>query len=417
MCTFRVNIETKGYAFLKMKLLHTSDWHLGHRLHEQSQYEEQQGFLSWLINFISAQQIDILLVAGDIFDTGAPSAQSLTLYYNFLVDLKTTACKHIIITGGNHDAPGTLNAPKEILKALNIHVVGKATEEVKDEVLEIDINGEKVIVAAVPYLRDQDIRRAVAGESFSEIGDRYKNALINHYKEVAAYCEDINKENNPVIGMGHLFAIGGSTTDSEQTIYVGNAGDIGADDFPATFDYIALGHLHRCQRINDKIRYSGTPYVLSFSEVNNEKKVITLDIRDKSITDINEHKMPAFRTIKRVKGPFDECITELKQLALLNESLVPYAEVILDVGDNNPVAFSDIHKAVEDLNIKVLKVSLSQEQERWDKLLEDSLAKDVKDFTPMEVFHLRCQEQNFDIESRPEIQDAFHEILQLAKKQ
>jgi len=108
-----------------MKILHTADWHLGHRLHEQSQLEEQTLFLNWIENYIIEQKIDILLISGDIFDTGSPSNQSLEMYYNFLVKLTATTCKSIIITGGNHDSAGTLNAPKHILNALSIKVVGK----------------------------------------------------------------------------------------------------------------------------------------------------------------------------------------------------------------------------------------------------------------------------------------------------
>ena len=151
-----------------MKILHTADWHLGHRLHEQSQQEEQTLFLSWIENYIIKEKIDVLLISGDIFDTGSPSNQSLEMYYNFLVKLKATSCKSIVITGGNHDSAGTLNAPKHLLDALSIKVVGKATENIEDEVFEIEVNGEKVIIGAVPYLRDGDIRRAVAGESFDE---------------------------------------------------------------------------------------------------------------------------------------------------------------------------------------------------------------------------------------------------------
>ena len=227
-----------------MKILHTADWHLGHRLHEQSQLEEQMLFLSWIENYIIDQKIDVLLISGDIFDTGSPSNQSLEMYYSFLVKLKATTCKSIIITGGNHDSPGTLNAPKHILGALSIKVVGKATKNIEDEVFKIEINGEIVIIGAVPYLRDGDIRRAVAGESFEELTDKYKKALINHYKSSAEQCKLKNTTNAPVIAMGHLFATGGSVSDSEQNIYVGTLGHIGAEDFPTYFNYIALGHLH-----------------------------------------------------------------------------------------------------------------------------------------------------------------------------
>ncbi|MCU4165492.1 exonuclease SbcCD subunit D C-terminal domain-containing protein [Carboxylicivirga caseinilyticus] len=400
-----------------MKILHTSDWHLGHRLHEQSQSEEQQRFLQWLITFITQQSIDVLLVSGDVFDTGTPSSQSLAVYYNFLVDLKSTGCKHVFITGGNHDAPGTLNAPKEILKALDIHVIGKATENAVDEVFCVQVKGEQIILAAVPYLRDQDIRRAIAGESFSEIGDRYKSALIKHYQEVAEECIKLNEGNHPVIGMGHLFAIGGTTTDSEQTIYVGNAGDIGASDFPDIFDYIALGHLHRHQNITEKIVYSGTPYILSFSEVSHQKKVVTIEVDKNKISAITAHDVPAFRQIKKVKGDLQQCIFQLKQLADHKDELEPWVEVVLDADENNSVSFTDIYTAIEGLKLKVLKVSLNKEQERWSRLLENSHTKDIKDISPLEVFKLKCEEQNFDIEAHPEVQDAFFEILQIAKKQ
>ena len=212
-----------------MKILHTADWHLGHRLLEQSQLEEQTLFLNWIENHIIEQKIDVLLISGDVYDTGAPSSQSQKMYYDFLIKLKKTSCQSVVITGGNHDSPGILNAPREVLQALSINVVGKATENIEDEIFELIINDEKVLIAAVPYLRDGDIRRAVAGETFEELSDKYKTALINHYQESAAHCKAINTDKVPVIAMGHLFAIGGSISDSEQNIYVGSLGHIGAN--------------------------------------------------------------------------------------------------------------------------------------------------------------------------------------------
>ena len=150
-----------------MKILHTADWHLGHRLHEHSQNEEQMLFLEWLENYIIDYKIDVLLISGDIFDTGTPSSQSLRMYYDFLIRLTKTTCQHIVITGGNHDSPGTLNAPKELLNALSIKVIGRSSEDISEEIFKLTVNDEEIIIAAVPYLRDQDIRRAVAGETFS----------------------------------------------------------------------------------------------------------------------------------------------------------------------------------------------------------------------------------------------------------
>lgn len=400
-----------------MKILHTADWHLGHRLHEQSQFEEQSLFLSWIENYIINQKIDMLLISGDVFDSGSPSNQSLEMYYSFLVKINATTCKSIIITGGNHDSPGTLNAPKHILSALSIKVVGKATENIEDEVFEIEINGENVIIGAVPYLRDGDIRRAVAGESFEALTDKYKTALINHYQAIAEQCELINTANVPVIAMGHLFAIGGSVSDSEQNIYVGTLGHIGAEDFPTYFDYIALGHLHRPQIIgeNDKIRYSGSPHILSFSEINYDKKVIVLTLENNKIAKIEEEVVPRFRAFYRVTGTISECIDAFPNIISNAYKLIPWVEVVLN--EDHTINTDDLKKEAEKYPFEILKTTLKTQRKikGIEELLEDT--KSIKELKPTEVFKLKCKEMNFDLEQSPQVWDAFNEILQEVKKQ
>lgn len=400
-----------------MKILHTADWHLGHRLHDQSQLEEQTLFLSWIETYIIDQKIDVLLISGDVFDTGSPSNQSLEMYYSFLVKLKTTSCKSIIITGGNHDSPGTLNAPKHILDALSIKVVGKATENIEDEVFKIELNNEQVIVAAVPYLRDGDIRRAVAGESFDELTDKYKTALINHYETAANQCKLINTTQAPVIGMGHLFAIGGSVSDSEQNIYVGTLGHIGADDFPTYFDYIALGHLHRPQIIgeNDKIRYSGSPNILSFSEINYDKKVLVLTIENNEISNIQDAVIPCFRNFYKLTGTIDDCISKFSTIKTNTFGLSPWVEIALK--EASTVNTDDLKIEAEKYDFDILKIALKN-QRRY-KGIEELLAetKSIKELLPTEVFKLKCEEMNYDLENNPQIWDAFNEVLQSVKKQ
>jgi len=399
-----------------MKILHTSDWHIGHRLHEQSQSLEQTNFLEWLSNFIRNNNIDILIVSGDIFDNGFPSTQSQKMYFDFLIKIQTTNCKHIVITGGNHDAPGTINAPKELLDALSIKVIGKATENISDEVFEFKIDDEKVIIAAVPYLRDQDIRRAVAGESFDDITQKYKHALINHYNEIYNYCNKKRDNLTPIIAMGHLFAIGGTTTESEQQIYVGGLGDIGANDFPE-FDYVALGHLHRPQKIGNEnnIRYSGSPYILSFSEINYDKKVIVIDTDKKQIKNIVEIIIPRFREFFKVSGSVDQCIAELHLIDEKQLKPLPWVEVVLDNKNGVITGASEINNATEGLNLKVLKITLKDDvkYEGIKSLAEKH--KNVKELLPIDVFKRKCEENEFDLDDNQEILDAFNEILQIAK--
>ena len=400
-----------------MKILHTADWHLGHRLHEHSQFEEQMLFLNWIEKYIADEKIDVLLISGDIFDTNAPSNQSMEMYYNFLVKLKTTSCQSIIITGGNHDSPGTLNAPKSILNALSIKVVGKAAENIEDEVFEIEVGDEKIIIGAVPFLRDGDIRKAVAGESFDELTDKYKKALINHYAASAAQCQSINTSNAPVIAMGHLFATGGSVSESEQNIYVGTLGHIGAGDFPTYFDYIALGHLHRPQVIggNDKVRYSGSPNILSFSEIKYDKKVIVLTIENNEISDIKDAIVPRFRNFYKLEGTVADCIDQFPIVISNEYELTPWVEISLN--EEHTINTYELKVAAENYSFEILKTALKNQ--RRHKGIEELLAetKSIKELLPTDVFKLKCKEMGFDLESRPEVEDAFNEILQSVKNQ
>ena len=397
-----------------MKILHTSDWHLGHRLLDQSQLEEQSLFLEWLPDYIEANSIDVLLISGDIFDVGVPSANAQKLYYDFLIRLHHSCCREVIITGGNHDAPSTLNAPKELLNALSIRVVGKATEPISDEIFKLTLDNEELIVAAIPYLRDQDIRRAVAAETADEIVNRYKTALISHFDEAAESCERMKSANTTVIGMGHLFAVGGRTSESEQSIYVGNLGDIGAEDFPTVFDYVALGHLHRAQRVGGRehIRYSGSPYVLSFSETNQEKKIILIETGKPLI--ITETTIPVFRKILQLEGSVESCKAQLEKLDEENNSLTPWVEVILNNEKEAATGYREINKFAEHLKSEVLKITVKDEKkiDRLKSLVEN--AQHITGFKPLDVFKLRCEEQNLDLNERPEMLDAFNEILQTA---
>ncbi|RLB87890.1 MAG: exonuclease sbcCD subunit D, partial [Deltaproteobacteria bacterium] len=153
-----------------MKILHTSDWHLGRTLYGRKRYEEFEAFLSWLAETIQKNEIDSLLVAGDVFDNSIPSNRAQGLYYRFLCRVAASSCRHVVIVAGNHDSPSFLNAPKELLRVLDIHVIGSASEAMEDEVLVLrnEQDEPELIVCAVPYLRDRDIRMAEAGESVDD---------------------------------------------------------------------------------------------------------------------------------------------------------------------------------------------------------------------------------------------------------
>ncbi|WP_199508755.1 MULTISPECIES: exonuclease SbcCD subunit D C-terminal domain-containing protein [unclassified Psychrobacter] len=276
-----------------LTVLHTSDWHLGRRLYGQMRYEEFAAFLAWLQDTMHAQQVDILIVAGDVFDTMTPSNRAQALYYEFLAAVAKSTCQHIVIVAGNHDSPSFLDAPSQFLRALNVHVIGTACDDASDEVLVLDnANGQPTaIVAAVPYLRDRDVRGSSAGESMDTKDANVVKGIQTHYDRVAAIAKDkqaallaSNLNYVPIIATGHLFAAGGKTTEDDgvRELYVGNLGKVTADTFDDSFDYVALGHLHVPQRVGgcEHIRYSGSPIAMGFGEARQQKQVLLVQFGD-----------------------------------------------------------------------------------------------------------------------------------------
>ncbi|HQP27484.1 MAG TPA: exonuclease subunit SbcD, partial [Candidatus Syntrophosphaera sp.] len=174
-----------------MKILHTSDWHIGRTLCGRKRYEEFEAFLFWLEETLHQEQVDTLLVAGDVFDTGAPSNRAQELYYRFLSRVATSSCRHVVVIAGNHDSPSFLNAPRELLKALHVHVIGGISDNRDDEVLVLskEAGSPELIVCAVPYLRDRDIRVAEAGENIEDKERKLIEGIRSHYAEVAALAE------------------------------------------------------------------------------------------------------------------------------------------------------------------------------------------------------------------------------------
>src|SRR6056297_1726179 len=244
-----------------MKILHTSDWHIGRSLYGRKRYEEFEKFLMWLGNTLEQEGIDALLIAGDIFDTGTPGNRAQELYYRFLYRVSSSPCRHVVVIAGNHDSPTFLNAPRELLRALRVHVVGAAGENPEDEliVLKDDHDLPEAIVCAIPFLHDRDIRTVEAGETMDDKDEKLSRGLRDHYRAVCDLAEhkkaSFKKDgvsDVPLIAMGHLFTAGGETVDGDgvRELYVGNLAHVTAGIFPACFDYLALGHLHIPQKVN-----------------------------------------------------------------------------------------------------------------------------------------------------------------------
>ena len=269
-----------------LTLLHTSDWHLGRRLYGKPRYDEFKQFLDWQLQTLREQKVDVLLIAGDIFDTTAPSNQAQNLYYDFLSQVCDTECRHVIIVAGNHDSASFLEAPKQLLKAFNIHIIGSMTDTLTDEVITLlDKAGQpELIVMAVPYLRDRDVRTVGHGERLDDKERKLAQGIKAHYAQIAdiaiaqqAQLQAKHKRSIPIVATGHLFTVGGQTMEGDgvRDLYVGSLGSIGAEIFHPQIDYVALGHLHIPQAVGGQphIRYAGSPIAMGFGESRQQKQV------------------------------------------------------------------------------------------------------------------------------------------------
>lgn len=312
-----------------MKILHTSDWHLGRALYGRKRYAEFDAFLRWLAAVLEQQHIDVLVVAGDIFDTTTPSNRAQELYYSFLCRVAASAtCRHVVIVGGNHDSPSFLNAPGELLRALNVYVVGAATDNVADEVVVLR-NARKeahAVVAAVPYLRDRDIRTVAAGETLADKQEKLIQGIRTHYANVCTVAAqqraELEQEQGtqlPLIATGHLFTAGGKTSadDGVRELYVGSLAHVDGSIFPQELDYVALGHLHVPQRVAgaEHMRYSGSPLPMGFGEARQQKVVVVVDFAGRT-PEVQTLNVPCFQELRRIEGSLEQicsAIGELKQ--------------------------------------------------------------------------------------------------------
>ncbi len=404
-----------------LRVLHSSDWHLGRLLYGQKRYEEFEAFLDWMQAQIVEQSIDVLLIAGDLFDTTTPSNRAQSLYYRFLNKVAASDCRHVVIIGGNHDSPSFLNAPAQLLKALDVHVVGAACDNPADEVVLLtDADGQpEAIICAVPYLRDRDIRQAEAGESLEDKDRKLVVGIREHYAQVCAAAEQLRQKlaaEVPLIGMGHLFAAGGKTLEGDgvRDLYVGSLAQVGIDAFPECLDYVALGHLHVPQAVAgcERIRYSGSPLAMGFGEASQQKSLclIEFDGRSPSLTLV---EIPRFQRLERIKGDQAALENTLDQLAAEDEPI--WLEVLYE-GDQIAADLRQwLEQHVDGTRLTLLRVRNNRVVDRI--LSRSSEEETLDDLQPAEVFERALTAHQVPDAQQAELKQLFNGLLQQMAEQ
>lgn len=404
-----------------LRLLHTSDWHLGKRLHQEQRYQEFADFLAWLINAINEQHVDMLIVAGDIFDTMTPSNKAQELYYRFLGQVAKTACRHVIIVAGNHDSPTFLDAPKSILNALDIKVIGTASDDIHDELLILDKHGEpEAIVLAVPYLRDKDVRDS---GSFDDIANKEYDTIQGIAKHYQRLSEHAKKERQrilqafnkkiPIIATGHLFVAGSqisSKDDGMRELYVGTLGQISADIFDDSLDYVALGHIHAPQKVanQERIRYCGSPIALGFGEINKPKQVLLVDFDDSNQPNIQALPVPIFQKLARITGDWAEISEQIQQLIKQNQSI--WLEVIYTGQELRPMLSQDVRELLDGTQVLALNI---QNRTLYEQSLnaQQPPTMNLKQLSEMDIFERLLDKKDITDDERHGLKQAYQTLL------
>ncbi len=398
-----------------MIFLHTSDWHIGRVLYGKRRYDEQEAFLDWLADTVDKEKADALLVAGDVFDTGTPGSRAQELYYRFLVRLSSSCCRHVVIIGGNHDSPSFLDAPKSLLRAFGIHVIGAAVEDPAGEVIELkDDNGRTLaVICAVPYLRERDLRTAEAGEGTADKDRKALEGIHTHYAAVfeeAIRKRDAAGELVPLVAMGHLFAAGGEVLEGDgvRELYIGSLARVGTDLFPGEVDYVALGHLHVPQSLRgtEHIRYSGSPIPMGFGEAGQSKSIVRIRF-DGRTPEFAMLPVPATRTLARFAGTLESVGSQMHAVERTGQSV--WAEVEYDGSEPPSVVRNVLETLAEETGVEILRI-------RSRSLLARTLAaqtpeESLDDLSPADVFERCLREHEVALEEAEPLRDLFREIM------
>lgn len=349
-----------------MRLLHTSDWHLGQSLHQYDRTYEHERFLEWLLEVLVSESIDVLLIAGDVFDNSNPSAAAQTLLYRFLTEAhRRVPHLNIVMTAGNHDSPGRLEAPSPFLSLFDAHVVGQVSrldEGFSLERLVLPLRDRAGSIGgwcvAMPFLRPSDVPR------IEDADDPYAAGVEALYRQAIEHARTKRQPGQALIALGHCHLTGGKASeDSERRIVIGGAEALSAEMFDDSIAYVALGHLHLAQQIggNPTRRYSGSPLPLSFSEIDYPHQVVLIDLDGEKVGHIRELRVPRAIDLLRVPpkpAALDIVLAALSELDLAErpEAEWPYLQVRVHLTEPEPSLRVQVETALQGKPVRLGRI-------------------------------------------------------------
>lgn len=409
-----------------MRLLHTSDWHLGQTLHSFERTYEHQCFLDWLLDTVVAEQADALLIAGDVFDTANPSAAAQKQLYRFLQQARARSPGlDIVVIAGNHDSPGRLEAPGPLLEAHGTSVIGhihrNADGDIDLERLVIPLRGidgaVKAWCLAIPFLRPGDVPRAAPAEGDAPAVDPYLEGIALLYRQAFALALARREPGQAILAMGHCHMVDGQASlDSERRIVIGGTESLPASVFDPAIAYTALGHLHLAQRVgqHEHRRYCGSPLPLSFAEIGYQHQVLRVDLEGGAVREVAPLMVPRAVELLRVPAtpqPLEQALAALAALELAPLPLhqQPFLEVRVLLDAPEPGLRARIEAAIDDKPVRLAKIETTRKHAPGGEDTAMSLDQ-LAQLQPDDIFR-RLYLQRFGNEAPDDQMTAFAELM------
>ena len=398
-----------------IRILHTSDWHLGQHFMGKTRQAEHQAFCDWLIEQVRAQAVDAVLIAGDIFDTGAPPSYAREQYNRFIVELRATGCE-LVVLGGNHDSVAMLGESKTLLAQLGTRVIPGVCESIDEQLLALHRRDGSVgaLLCGIPFIRPRDVLLSQAGQSAQDKQQSLQQAIQQHYHDLYALAETKRGELGgevPIIATGHLTTVGASASDSVREIYVGSLEAFPTSAFPPAA-YIALGHIHRPQRVGglEHIRYCGSPIALSFDEAKQQKEVLLVELDSSGLRQITALPVPRFQPLLSLRGSLKELEVAIQEASEQGTAQQPvWLEVLVGTDDYLSDLQLRIAALCEGLPVEVLRIR--RERGNASASLQGQAKETLDELSVEEVFAQRLSSEVLDEAEQAKLLGLYQQVV------
>lgn len=398
-----------------MRILHSSDWHLGQHFMGKTRQAEHQAFTTWLIEQCVVHAVDALIIAGDIFDTGAPPSYARELYNEFIVALRATGTQ-LVVLGGNHDSVAMLGESKSLLAHLNTRVIPAVCNPLSEQLLEIyDRAGNPAaLLCGIPFIRPRDVLYSQAGQSAQDKQLSLQEAIHQHYQHLFALAESRRDELGgalPIIATGHLTTVGASASESVREIYVGALEAFPTSAFPPAA-YIALGHIHRPQKVGglEHIRYCGSPIPLSFDEARQSKEVLLVEFAGRELASIQALPVPRSQALMSVRGSLTElqqAVTEAAQQGTAERPV--WLEVCVSGDDYLSDLQTRVQAMTEGLPVEVLRIR--RERGNASASLQGNARETLDELSTDDVFAQRLASETVEPELHQRLHGLYRQVV------